>query len=89
MWMPAYSNTTFIAASDGAAFLKNMPKFQPLEPNRPPAFDTINYTGQWTGADGSYEVTLAGNNNKRSGFGKVNGARLTLKLDNDTYIFDR
>jgi hypothetical protein len=90
LWTPAYAQTTFVAASDGQAFLKNMPKFKvSQQPNQPPAFDSISYAGQWTGAEGSYEVTVASDNNKRSGFAKVNGARLTLKLDNDTLIFDR
>lgn len=90
VWTPAYAQTTFLAAADGSAYLKNMPKFRPQDqPNKAPAFDLVSFVGNWTGADGSYEVTVSNGSTKRSGFAKINGARLTLRLDNDTLIFDR
>ncbi|HXE42157.1 MAG TPA: hypothetical protein VN516_03945, partial [Candidatus Baltobacteraceae bacterium] len=89
VWTPAYAKTEFLASAGGQAFLKNVPQFKPQQPNQPPQFDLLSYTGQWEGADGSYQVNVSGNNDKKSGFGKTSGARLTLTLNGTVMIFDR
>ena len=88
IWTPAYAHTDFIAAADGQLFMQNFPRFKPSQPNQPPQFDLSNYTGQWSGT-GVYDISLADSTDKKSGSGQVNGARLTLKLNGDTLIFDR
>lgn len=89
VWTPAYAKTEFIASADGQAFLKNVPQFKPPQANQPPQFDLLSYSGQWEGADGSYQVIVSGNNDKKTGFGKTSNARLMLTLNGAIMIFDR
>jgi len=90
MWMPAYKQTEFIASADGRAFMKNFPHFKTqTQPNQPIQFDLTSYTGQWSGAGGAYDVALTDSTDKKSGTGTTEGARLTLKLNGETLIFDR
>lgn len=90
MWTPAYAKTVFLASADGQAFLQNVPQFKPPQGNQPQQFDLVSYSGQWDGADGSYQLAVSGGSNeKKSGFGKTTGARLTLTLNGSTMVFDR
>jgi hypothetical protein len=90
VWTPAYAKTVFLASSDGQAFIKNFPQFKPAQPNQPPQFDLVSYSGQWNGADGSYQMALSDpNNDRKSGFGKTSGGRLALTLNGEPMIFDR
>lgn len=90
IWTPAYAKTIFLASADGQAFIKNFPQFKPSQPNQAPQFDSVSYSGQWNGADGSYQLSLSGSNNDRkSGFGKTSNARLTLTLNGEPMVFDQ
>jgi hypothetical protein len=86
-WMlQAYADTTFVAGGDGQAFLKNLPH---LKPGTPPTTEKATWKGSWTEDDTNYDLTLTSNGENKSMTAKTDGARLTLKDDKDTLIFDR
>ena len=86
-WMlKAYADTTFVAGSDGQAFLKNLPQ---LKPGPPPATETATWTGSWTANDTNYDLTLSSNGENKSMTAQTDGTRLTLQDDKNTLIFDR
>lgn len=88
LWFPAYSNTVFVAGTDGQSFLKNVPHFK-MQPNQPATFDTAMWQGQWKSDGNNYNVTLAGNGANKFAAATIDGSRLTLKSDSDIFIFDR
>jgi hypothetical protein len=88
LWTPAYAQTELITSADKQAFLKNLPHFK-VQPNQPTTFETTSYSGQWTGDGENYQFTFAAGNETKSGTGKISGARLTIKLNGETMIFDR
>jgi Colicin V production protein len=79
LWTQGYADTTFVAGGDGQAFLKNLPDFK----NKPPTPQT--WKGSWTANDTNYNLSLSGNPMTA----QINGTRLTLKDDKNTYVFDR
>ena len=83
MWLESFAQTTFVASGDGQAFLKNLPDFT----KQPPASET--WTGEWTADDTNYDVTLSVNDARKSMTGETDGERLTLKDDQNTFVFDR
>jgi hypothetical protein len=86
-WMlQAYADTTFVAGGDGQAFLKNLPQ---LKPGKPPTTEKATWQGSWTADDTNYDVALTSNGENKSMTAKTDGARLTLKDDKNTLIFDR
>ena len=89
LWLPAYAKTTFVAGADGQAFLKNLPQHFKSQPNQPTTYDTVTWQGQWKNGGNNYDVTLAGSGAGKSGIATIDGSRLTIKTDGDTWIFDR
>jgi Colicin V production protein len=86
-WMTqAYADTKFVAGSDGQAFLKNLPR---IKPGTPPTTETGTWKGLWTAKDANYDLALASNGENKSMTAQISGARLTLKDDKNTLIFDR
>ena len=91
-WMTqAYADTKLVTGSDGQpdtgpAFLKNLPR---IKPGTPPTTETATWKGSWTGKDGTYDLALTSNGENKSLTAKISGARLTLKDDKNTLIFDR
>jgi hypothetical protein len=83
VWTPAFAHTTFIAGSDGQAFLKNVPDFK----KNPPETDT--WTGQWSAESTNYDLTLSLNNQTKVARAQTDGLRLTIKMGDDTYVFQR
>ncbi len=84
LWTHGFADTTFVAGGDGQAFLKNLPNFA----KQPPAPET--WKGSWTENDGTnYNLSLASNGENKSMTAQTSGARLTLKDDKNTLIFDR
>jgi hypothetical protein len=83
LWTQGFADTTFIAGGDGQAFLKNLPNFQ----KQPPAPET--WKGSWSGNGTNYDLTLASNGENKSMTAQTSGARMTLKDDKNTLIFDR
>jgi hypothetical protein len=84
LWIQSYANTTFVAGGDGQAFLKNLPDFK----QKPPAPET--WKGSWSENDASnYDVSLASNGDNKSMTAQISNARLTLKDDKNTLIFER
>jgi hypothetical protein len=87
VWMTqAYSNTTFVAASDGQAFLKNLPQ---IVSGQMPTTQTATWKGSWTADETNYDLTLSSNGENKSMTATTGGERLTLKDDKNTLIFDR
>jgi hypothetical protein len=82
MWTQVFAETTFIAAGDGQAFLKKLPNFK----NQPPTPETWN--GSWSANDTNYDLTLSSNGENKSMTATSDGARLTLKDDKNTLVFD-
>lgn len=82
VWTLAFSNTTFVAGSDGQAFLKNVPDFK----SHP--FTSTTWKGQWSGGDSNYDLTLSGNGQSEA-TAETDGLRLSIKLDATTYVFER
>jgi hypothetical protein len=86
-WMTtAYAGTTFVAGGDGQAFLKNLPH---LKPGTPPTTETATWTGSWSADDTNYDLALSSNGENKSMTARTDGARLTLKDDKNTLMFDR
>ncbi|MGH7940337.1 MAG: CvpA family protein [Limisphaerales bacterium] len=83
LWDKAFAQTTFAAGSDGQAFLKNVPDFR----TSPPASDT--WTGQWLQDGANYELTLNANNRSKVAIAQTDGLRLTVKMGDDTLVFQR
>lgn len=84
LWTKDFAQTTFVAGSDGQAFLKNLPNFKP---NQPVLADT--WKGQWSSNGTNYDLTLAnGGESKFMTATTTDGARLTLKDDKNTLVFD-
>jgi len=86
-WMTkSYADTTFIAGTDGQAFLKKLPR---LKPGTPPTTEMANWKGSWTANNTDYDLTLTANGENKSMTAKISGDRLTLSDDKTTLIFDR
>jgi hypothetical protein len=83
LWTQGFADTTFIAGGDGQAFLKNLPNFK----KQPPEPET--WKGSWSGNGTNYDLTLASNGENKSMTAQTSGARMTLKDDKNTLIFDR
>ncbi len=89
LWGQAYAKTMFVAGADGGAFLISLPQHFKAEPNQPTTFDTSNWTGTWRSDGSSYAVTLASSGVNQSASATVDGSRLTLQIDDRTFIFNR
>ncbi len=85
LWNQAFAQTTFVAGSDGQAFLKSVPDFK----KNPPDSDT--WTGQWSsdGTGTNYVLNVNANNQSKTAMAQTDGVRLTVKLDNNTLVFQR
>ncbi len=83
LWSQGFADTTFIAGSDGQAFLKGLPNFK----NQPPIPET--WKGTWTEDGANYDLSLTSNGETKSMTAQTSGARLTLKDDKNILIFDR
>jgi len=82
VWAQAFSQTTFVAGTDGQAFLKNIPDFKA----KPIATQT--WKGQWSGV-GPYAMTFDANGQTESGTADSDGLRVTIKVADNTYVFER
>jgi hypothetical protein len=82
MWTQGFTDTTFVAGSDGQAFLKSMPNFK----KQPPTPET--WKGSWTTDGSNYDLTLSSNGENKSMTAKTDGVRLTLTDDKNTLIFE-
>jgi hypothetical protein len=83
LWTQAFANTTFVAGTDGQAFLKNVPDFK----SHPPG--SVTWTGQWSGGDSNYDLSLTANNQTQVASAQTDGLRLSIKLGDTTYVFER
>ncbi len=88
-WMSqAYADTTFVAGSDGQAFLKSFPQLK-TQTGQAPTTETADWVGTWTASDTNYDLTLSNNGETKSVTAQTSGVRLTLNVDRNTLIFDR
>jgi hypothetical protein len=84
MWTQGFADTTFVAAGDGQAFLKNLPNFK----KQPPTPET--WKGTWTASGTNYSLSLDCNGENKSMTAQIGGGRLTLKEDDkNILIFER
>ena len=83
LWTTSYAETTFVAGGDGQVFLKHLPDFK----NTPPT--PVTWKGSWTQNDKNYDLSLSSNGENKTMTAQINGARLTLKDDKNTLVFDR
>jgi hypothetical protein len=83
VWAQAFSQTTFVAGTDGQVFLKNLPNFkkQPIT--------TETWKGQWSGGNGQYNISFDANGQTAAGSADTDGLRLTIKTGDNTYVFER
>ena len=88
LWFPAYAKTVFVAGADGQAFLENLPHFK-MQPNQTTSFDAATWTGLWKSDGSNYKVTLASSGVNKFATATIDGSRLTLQTESDTFIFDR
>ena len=73
-------------AGTGPVFLKNLPR---IKPGTPPATESLTWKGSWTVKDGAYDLALTSNGENKFMTAQTSGARLTLKDDKNTLVFDR
>lgn len=86
LWSQAFTNTTFVAGTDNQAFLKNVPDLTAKQPGTV----TSTWKGQWSEtADASYDVSLSYNGQTESANVTTDGLRLTLKMGDKVYVFER
>lgn len=83
LWTQAFAQTTFVAGSDGQAFLKSVPDFK----KTPPEDNT--WTGQWSDDGTNYDLTMSLNNQTKVAMAQTDGLRLTVKMGDDTLVFER
>jgi hypothetical protein len=83
LWTQAFAETTFVAGSDGQAFLKNVPDFK----KKPVESDT--WTGNWSDDGTNYDLTLSFNNETKVATAQTDGLRLTIKLGDNDFVFQR
>src|ERR1019366_7089390 len=82
-------NTVFAAGADGQTFLKNLPQHFKSQPNQPTTFDTATWQGQWKHDGDNYNVTLTSSGANKFAAATIDGPRLMLKTESETWIFDR
>lgn len=85
LWSQVFSNTTFVAGTDGQAFLKNVPDMMA----KPPGSTLNTWKGQWSGDDANYNLSLDLNGQTKVATASTDGLRLTVKLDDKVYVFER
>lgn len=83
VWTQAFSQTTFVAGTDGQVFLKNFPDFK----TKPITSET--WKGQWSGNGPPYDIAFNANGQTLSGTADSDGLRLTIKAGDNTYVFNR
>lgn len=83
IWSQAFAETTFLAGSDGQAFLKNVPDFDSQPPTQQ------SWTGQWTGGPTNYDLSLTANGHSEDAAAQTDGLRLSITLGKTTYVFER
>ena len=84
VWTQAFASTTFVAGSDGQAFLKGVPDFKttPVQTN--------TWTGQWSEDNANYDLTLSdSSSHTKVASAQTDGLRLTIKMGDNTYVFER
>lgn len=85
LWSQVFATTTFIAGTDGQAFLKNVPDFQ----SRPPGSTLDTWKGQWSEGDEGYDLSLDFNGHTEVATASTDGLRLTLKMGKQVFVFNR
>jgi uncharacterized membrane protein required for colicin V production len=84
-----FSKTTFIAAPDHQAVIRNLPtmKFQPVQPGQqPPNIEMRNLDGKWSKSGSDYDLAIAGAEGKPA---RIEGSRLSMTMDGFTLVFER
>jgi hypothetical protein len=74
-FMSNFAKTTFVAAPGGMAKLKSFPH---INRGNPPTIELQDAQGQWSGAGGSYSVSLPVEGKDQQLNGEIHGNRLSL-----------
>ncbi|MEY2467176.1 MAG: hypothetical protein QOD03_1697, partial [Verrucomicrobiota bacterium] len=82
----AFTQTSFVAAPDKQAFLKNVPR---VKPGNPPTVESQAYHGQWESGSSTYTVALNIDNKTQEMTATVQNDRLTLSGAGMELAFDR
>jgi uncharacterized membrane protein required for colicin V production len=86
----SYAKTAFVAGADGQAFLKNLPHAAvKTQSGQPPTSEEMVWSGKWKGDAPDYTLSLSNGGHKQSMPAQIDGARLTIKDDKTTLVFDR
>lgn len=83
LWTKAFAQTTFVAGTDGQAFLKNVPDLT----QKPPGTQT--WTGTWSENGTGYDLSLSYNGQTETATAQTDGLRLTVKMGKSTFVFQR
>jgi len=83
-----YAQTAFVAGADKQAFLKNLPHVR-TQRGQPPVTETVTWQGPWANEGTNYVLSLTGAGQTKSMPAQTDGARLIIKTDTDTLVFDR
>jgi hypothetical protein len=85
----AFGRTTFVAAPDHQAFLKNVPSLAALSGGAAGAPGAENHHGEWKNADGKYQLNLSANGKDENFVGSVENDRLTFTSGGMSMVFNR
>ena len=83
LWIQGFASTTFVAGSDGQAFLKNLPDFK----SQPPMLEI--WKGSWAANGTNYDLTLSDDNLSETMAAEIIGDRLTMTNKTESFVFDR
>jgi uncharacterized membrane protein required for colicin V production len=83
LWIQGFASTTFVAGSDGQAFLKNLPDFK----SQPLMLEI--WKGSWAANGTNYDLTLSDDNLSETMAAEIIGDRLTMTNKTESFVFDR
>ena len=89
LWSDAYAQTRFIAAADHQAFMENIPRFA-VQNGMTVVAEKMNAQGEWENQGTNYTISAPGLNGRQpSTTAKTDGLRLTIKVGDNNWVFDR
>ena len=89
-WMvSAFAKTSFVAMTDHQAILKNVPQIRLPAAGAASAGGPQTLKGQWKDSDGKYQLALSGGNRDELFAARIEGDRLTIRVEGLDLAFDR
>ena len=87
--MAAFGKSTFVAMTDHAALLKDVPQLRLPTAGAPSAGGPMTFKGEWKSLDGKYQLNLSGGAKDEQLVASVEGERLTIAGEGLGLVFDR